>query len=216
MNPVFEGIFREGKYLYTESLVPDSRHFEEPTVRLAGKEYRQWDARSSKLASSILKGMKSAFLKSSRVLYLGASHGYTASYVSDIASNGFVYAIDFAPRVVRDLVFVVEKRKNMAALLADAKKPESYYHYIAPVDIVFQDIAQKNQVEIFLKNVNLFLRKPGFAYLALKARSIDSAKDPKKIYQEVRRQLEEEMKIIDYRLLDPFQKDHCMFLCTKR
>lgn len=216
MNKIQEGIYREGKNLYTENLATGERHFEETILRANGIEYRQWDPRSSKLATSIIKGMACMINRSSKVLYLGASHGYTASFVSDIAKDGFVYAIDFAPRVVRDLVFVCEKKSNMAPILADAKKPETYYHYASPVDVVYQDVAQKNQTEIFLKNTSTFLRKNGYGYLAIKARSIDSTKQPKKIFMDVRAELEESLRIIDQRLLEPFQRDHCMFLCARK
>ena len=199
MKELQEGIFTENRRLFTK-----------------GKEgYNQWDARSSKLAASILKGMSCPIRKDSKVLYLGAAHGYTASFVADIAHQGFVVAIDFAPRVVRDLIFAAEKKANMAPLLADANRPETYYHYAQAADVVYQDISQKNQAEIFLKNTNLFLKKDCYAFLALKARSIDTAKEPKKVFREVRAELEKSIKIIDSRQLEPFQKDHCMFLCRK-
>ncbi|MBI2142254.1 fibrillarin-like rRNA/tRNA 2'-O-methyltransferase [Candidatus Woesearchaeota archaeon] len=177
--------------------------------------YRYWDPRSSKLATAILKGMSCPIRKDSKVLYLGAAHGYTTSFVADIANQGLVAAIDFAPRVVRDLVFAAEKIKNMAPMLADANRPESYYHYVPAADIVYQDIAQKNQAEIFLKNTSLFLKKGGYGLVAIKARSIDTTKEPKKIYMQVRAELEKNIRIIDSRQLEPFQKDHCMFLCRK-
>ncbi len=216
MKPFSEGVYQRNRLLYTENLAKGSIHFQETLISEDGREYRQWDARSSKLASAMLKGMKSPINANSRVLYLGASHGFTPSYVSDIARNGIVFAVEFSPRVLRDLIFVAEKRKNMAPILADANKPESYYHYLTPVDIVYQDIAQKNQLEIFLKNVNLFMKDTGFGFLALKARSVDTTKEPRKIYQEVKNELAQHMRILDYRTLEPFQKDHCMFLCTKK
>jgi len=62
----------------------------------------------------------------------------------------------------------------------------------------------------------LFLKKDGYALLAVKARSIDVAKKPKQIFAEVRQKLEKEVIIIDYRDLEPFQLDHCMFICKKK
>jgi len=41
-------------------------------------------------------------------------------------------------------------------------------------------------VEIFLKNVNTFLKKDGYAIIAIKARSIDVTKYPKQIFKEVK------------------------------
>ena len=87
---------------------------------------------------------------------------------------------------------------------------------VSATDVIYQDVAQKNQVEIFLKNVNIFLKNGGYGMLALKARSIDVTKNPKQIFREVKEKLEKFLTIIDYRELDPFQKDHCMFICKKK
>ena len=51
--------------------------------------------------------------------------------------------------------------------------------------------------------------------MAVKARSIDVTKNPKQIFKEAKEKLEKELTIIDYRELEPFQKDHCMFVCKK-
>ena len=220
-NPKFSGIYskktRRGMKLYTENLTPGIRYFDEDFLKHNGREYRQWDARRSKLAAGILKGLSQTGIKpGQRVLYLGASHGYTPSFVSDIiGKKGFMFAVDFAPRVVRDLVFVCEKRKNICPIMADANQPDKYATRVLPVDIVFQDVAQKNQPEIFLKNCKRFLKKGGFGILAVKSRSIDITKRPKQVYQQVRRKLEKEIKIVDYKVLDPFEKDHCIFVIKK-
>ena len=68
---------------------------------------------------------------------------------------------------------------------------------------------------VFLKNVNMFLKDGGYGLLAVKARSVDVTKNPKQIFREFRAQLEKNLAIIDYRELEPFQKDHCMFICKK-
>jgi fibrillarin-like pre-rRNA processing protein len=82
---------------------------------------------------------------------------------------------------------------------------------------VFQDIAQPNQVDIFLKNCNAFLKRGGFGLLALKARSVDVSRRPTDIFKEVRVQLEKSnMVIVDYRTLEPFERDHAMFVCKKK
>ena len=155
--------------------------------------------------------------KNDVVLYLGAASGTTVSHVSDIVgSEGLVFAVDIAPRVMRDLIFLCYKRKNIAPILADANKADLLKERICAVDVVYQDVAQKNQVEIFLKNVDLFLKNGGYALLAIKARSIDVTKNPKLIFKEVKEKLEKTLTIIDYRELQPFQKDHCMFICKKR
>lgn len=199
---------------YTKNLVPGRTVYGERLIKEENIEYREWDARRSKLAAAILKGINNPIKKGDVILYLGAATGTTASHVSDIVDkNGFVFALDFAPRVVRDLVYVCEERKNMAPLLEDANHPENYKDKITKVDVVYQDIAQKNQIEIFFKNIDLFLKKGGYAIIAVKARSIDVTKNPKVIFNEVEKELKKRLKIIGERNLEPFQRDHCLFVC---
>lgn len=213
---IFE-VYQQGKKIFTKNLTPGIRFFDEEIVK-DDKEYREWNPKRSKLASMILKGCQDIKIrKGDVVLYLGAASGQTASYVSDIVGeNGFVFAVDFAPRVVRDLVFLCEIRKNIAPLLADANKPLSYMDKISAVDIIYQDVAQKNQTEIFLKNVEMFLKPGGFGLLAVKSRSIDVAMKPKQIFYEVRQALEKSVIIVDYKTLDPFEMDHAMFIVKKK
>jgi fibrillarin-like pre-rRNA processing protein len=222
MNPTrFPGIYenRRGKMtiLLTKNLVPGKTVYSENLVKEDGIEYREWDPMKSKLCSSILKGLSQTGLREGQtVLYLGASTGTTVSHVSDIVGReGFIYAVEFAPRVARELVFVAESRKNIAPILADANKPDSYFHRITQADFLYQDIAQKNQAEIFLKNM-MFLKKEGFGFLCVKSRSVDISKKPAEIFRDVRAQLEKELIIVDYRLIDPFQRDHCVYVCKKK
>ena len=212
-----QGVYTDGKRLYTRSLAPGERPFDERIFKQDGIEYRQWDPRKSKLAAAIMKGLKDISLEPGQtVLYLGASHGYTPSFVSDIlGQEGFIFALDFAPRVVRDLVFVSDKRENMAPVMADANRPESYFHMAGAADFLYQDIAQKGQAEIFLKNADRFLKKGAYAFIAVKSKSIDITRKPGAVFDDVRKKIERELKIVDYKLLEPFEKDHCVFVCRK-
>ena len=117
---------------------------------------------------------------------------------------------------MRDMIFVAQERANMTAILADANKPDSYVNQLLAVDAVFQDIAQRDQAGIFLKNCERFLKSGGFGILCVKSRSIDVAKQPKEVFKDVRAKLERRMAIVDYRELDPFEKDHCIFVCKKK
>ena len=58
--------------------------------------------------------------------------------------------------------------------------------------------------------------KDGYALLAVKARSIDVTRKPREIFNEVRRELEKEAIIVDYRTLEPYQRDHAMFIIKIR
>lgn len=217
-HKLFEIYQDQKENLYTQSILPGVSHFEERAIRDNDQEYREFDPRRSKLAAAIKKGCTNIGLrKSDVVLYLGASHGYTPSYVSDIVGqDGLIFALDFAPRVVRDLVFLAEKRQNIVPLLADANHPQEYADRICLVDVVYQDVAQRNQLEIFLKNCDFFLKSGGYGLLAIKARSIDVRRNPKQIFEEVRRQLEKVITVIDFRILEPFEKDHCMVIVKKK
>ncbi len=203
--------------IYTKSISPGKVFFEENLVKDLGEEYREFDPNRSKLAATITKGCPNVGIrKNDVILYLGASHGYTSLFVSDmVGKEGLVFGLDFAPRVVSDLVFLSEARNNIVPILADANHPESYADKVCQADIVYQDIAQRNQSEIFLKNCQMFLKKGGFGLLAVKARSIDVKRKSNEIFNEVRKILEKEMTIIDFRSLEPYEKDHCMIVVKK-
>lgn len=216
-SKIFE-VYQDRNRLYTINLTPKQSFFQERLIKHGGKEFREWDPRHSKLAAAILKGCNNTFIrKGDIILYLGASHGYTPSYVSDIiGENGYIFALDLAPRTTRDLVFLCEKRKNIIPILADANHPEDYQDKITQADIIYQDLAQRNQAEIFLKNINLFLKPGGYGLLAVKARSIDIKRKPKQIFNEVRTHLEKHTTVIDFRTLEPFQKDHAFIIVKKK
>ncbi len=216
-SKIFEVYEDNRKRLYTVNNAPGKKVYDERLIKEKGVEYRSWDAKKSKLAAMILKGSPNIGIrKNDVVLYLGAASGTTASHVSDIVGkDGFIFALDFAPRVVRDLVFVSQVRKNIAPMLADANKPESFVDRVSQVDVIYQDIAQKNQFDIFLKNIDLFLKKGGYAIFAVKARSIDVARKPRAIFNEIKQKLEKEITIIDYRTLEPYELDHAMFICKQ-
>lgn len=206
------------KSIYTKSLVKGFKPFGEKTTNFKGDEYREIDPKRSKLGAAIMKGLSQTGLKEgSKVLYLGASHGYTPSFISDIiGEKGVIFCLDFAPTVVRDLVFLCEKRQNMIPIIADAKKPLEYKKNIIPVDVVYQDVAQRDQIKIFLDNVKEHLEKGGFGLLALKSRSIDVSRKPKDVFLEARKELEKTVTIVDYRELSPFEKDHAFFVIKKK
>lgn len=218
----FKGVYAREKgrdiYIYTLNLVKGQRVYGENLLREGEQEYREWDPTRSKLGAALMCDVNQIGIKEGDyVLYLGASTGTTVSHVSDmVGDTGLVYALDFAPRVLRDLVFLAEHRNNIAPILADANKPETYAHLISEVDTIFMDVAQRNQVEIFLKNCRIFLKQGGFGLLALKARSVDVTKNPKDIFRRVRAELEKEMIVVDYRELDPYEKDHAMFVVKKK
>lgn len=210
-------IYQDHRRIYTKSIVPGFAPFQEIIFREGKDEYREFDPRRSKLAAAIVKGCTNIGIrKHDVVLYLGASHGYTCSFVSDIVGEeGLVFGIDPAPRVMRDLVFLSEERKNIVPMLADANHPEEYLDKVCLADVVYQDIAQRNQADIFIRNCRLFLKKGGYGLLAVKARSIDIKKKSKALFNEIRQELEKVFTVIDFRILEPFERDHCMIIIKR-
>ena len=217
----FKGVFQDKvDRFFTLNFTPGIKVYGEKIIIDGNDEFREINPRKSKLGAALVKGISQIGIKpGSLVLYLGCSTGTTISHVSDIiGSDGFVFGLDFAPRVMRDMVFVAEARKNIAPILADANLPKSYLNRVFLVDVVYQDIAQKNQVQIFLKNCSMYLKTGGFGLLFVKARSIDVTKKPTLIFDAVRKDLELDasMIIVDYKTLDPLEKDHCVFVCKKK
>ena len=215
-HKLFE-IYQDKRRIYTKSIVKGLTPFAERTKKEQGEEYREFDPTRSKLGAMIAKGCTNIGIrKNDVVLYLGASHGYTPSFVSDIiGKEGLIFGIDPAPRVVRDLVFLSEKRKNIIPVLADANHPEEYTDKVSAVDIVYQDVAQRNQMDIFVRNCKMFLKKGGYGLLAVKARSINAKRRSKDIFIEIRNQLDKIFTVIDYKTLDPLQKDHAFIIIKK-
>lgn len=208
VKKIYEGVYLIDGKLATLNLAPGFKVYGEKLIKIKGKEYRIWNPFRSKLGAAIKKGMDPKLKKDYEVLYLGAASGTTASHVSDICRDGMVYCVEISPRVFRDLVKVCERRMNMIPILADANKCD--YPFVGKVDYVYQDIAQPNQIEILIKNCEAYA--PKYAMLALKARSIDVTRKPVEIFKEAERELKERFELIDKRRLEPFHKDHMMFL----
>ncbi len=206
------GVFTDGSALYTVNGAPGKDVYGERLVEADGVEYRRWDPARSKLAAMILLGARDLGLdQSSKVLYLGAAAGTTASHVSDIASEGMVYCIEFSERSFRDLVKVCESRRNMIPVLADANMPREYQHMIEAIELVYQDVAQRNQVEIFARNIASF--EAGRGILMLKSRSVDVNRRPAEVFSQVREELARAcLKVREVVDLGRYAKDHAAFV----
>jgi len=214
LKGIYSSKSKRGIAFYTKSYDPGNIVYDEKIVSIKNIEYREWNPKKSKLGAAIYNGCSQIGIKpGSTVLYLGCSTGTTCSHVSDIiGEGGFLFGLDVAPRVMREFVFLCEKRKNMAPLLKDAHQPSQYTDVVPKVDVVFQDIAQRDQVDIFIKNCDTFLKENGTGMIAVKARSMDVTRRPNEIFEEVRKVLEEKMAICDSRTLEPYEKDHYFFV----
>lgn len=207
------GVYKRGNKFFTKSIVKGFDFFGEEN-----RGFRELNPTRSKLGAGMAKGLSQHGIKEgAKVLYLGASHGYTPSFVSDMVGNsGVVFCLDFAPVVMRDLIYVCEVRNNMIPIFADANRPDKYREDVIPVDVVFQDVAQRNQVEIFVKNCDAFLKENGFGILALKARSFDVTMKPHLVFNIVKKELDAKFNVVDMRDLDPHEKGHALFVVKKR
>ncbi len=215
MKELFPGVWKDGRKLFTKSLVRNDRTYARSVVKKGKLEYREWDPDKSKPAAAIMRGIREFPLRpNDKVLYLGAASGATCSFFSDIiGAEGVIYAVEISGRTARDLNITAEKRGNIVPILADARKPEGY-DWVEPVDIVFEDVASDEQTAIMIRNAEKFLKPGGHAMIAIKSRSIDVVKDPKQVYMEQLKELEKKFRIIEKVELDPYEKDH-MFVIMK-
>jgi len=205
LDNVFILTLEGSRKLVTKTLVPGNG---ERLLKIAEVEYRIWDPYRSKLAAMLLKGSRLRIKKDSSVLYLGAASGTTASRVSDIVSQGIVFAVEFSPRAMRDLIRASIPRQNLVPILADARHPESYGHMVSKVDLIYQDIAQREQAGIALTNAEMFLKKNGMLVLIIKSRSIDAAKKTKEVADSEVSKLKGIFSIKELINLEPYHHDH--------
>lgn len=183
--------------------------YNEKIVKIKGKEYRSWNPYRSKLAAAILKGYKLDLKTDSKVLYLGAATGTTVSHVSDIVQKGLVFSVENSPVALKSLLTVSEYRENIIPILEDANHPDRYSPMVSQVDFIYQDISQRNQAEIFVKNINHYLKKDGIGVIMVKARSIDVSLKPNKAFEIVASELKNNsLKIIDQIDISHYEKDH--------
>ena len=221
----FEGVywvkFRDGsRRLATRNLSLGRSVYGEELVKSRRKEYRLWDAYRSKLAAAILKEIRNVpIVPGGKVLYLGAASGTTASHVSDIlGEGGSVFCVEFAQRTMRELIEnVCSNRPNMSPILADARYPSAYRSLVSPVDTIYCDIAQPEQARILADNADLFLKQSGSAMIAVKSRSVDVTMSPASVFSQEKRTLTQRgFKITDTVRLEPYEKDHAMFVASKQ
>ncbi len=169
-------------------------------------DWRCWDAGRSKLAAMLESGLEVGLAGGETVLYLGAASGTTVSHVADF--SGPTYAVEFAPRPVRDLVGVAEDRRNLFPLLKDARKPATYAHVVeADVDAIVQDVATRGQARVAVEN-RQFLADDGRLLAAIKARSEDVSRDPDEVFDDALATLRDGYEIVETARLEPYHDDH--------
>ena len=182
MQEIFSRIFKDNKNIYTLS-DQNKRVYGERIIRKKHEYLREWDPKRSKLAAGILKGFRHAhFDKKLNILYLGASTGTTVSHLSDICIDGRIYAVELSYDSFVKLYSLAESRKNIFPVLEDANLTDKYKFFVERCDFIYQDIAQRNQVQIFNENAAVF--KPRSAILIIKIKAISSKEPEKKLLRE--------------------------------
>ena len=218
MKELFEGIYFNGKNIFTKNLLPKQKVYGEKLIIENKIEYREWNPFRSKYCAALQKGLKTnIFKKDLTILYLGSAEGTTVSHVSDIVgNNGIIFCVDLSNIAMQKLNNLAEKRENIFPILSDANQIQNYSEIIEKesIDVLFQDISQRNQVEIFLKN-SVFLKKNCFGALSLKTKSI-SQDNAKKTLEIEKNKLEQKFDIKQIISLEPFEKEHYLILVRKK
>ena len=205
------------KKLATENLIPKNQVYNEKLVKIKGTEYRIWNPFRSKLAATIMNGLRDfPFMQKSSVLYLGVSTGTTISHISDIVGqNGIIFGVEHTSRVARDFLDrVASHRKNIIPIIQDARKPQEYFSVFKKVDVAYVDIAQPDQTDIAIDNCKMYLKSSGYLFLVIKTRSIDVTKDPKKVISNEIKKLEPLFEIKQIINLHPYDKDHAIVIAV--
>ena len=206
----WEGVGRIGRDLYTTNLTPGLRAYGEELRSERGVEYRRWEPFRSKLAAFLLKGPTPApWAGARRVLYLGAAHGTTASHLSDLLPEAEIFVVEKSPVVFAPLLALARTRPNLLPILADAQLPERYAADVGPVDLLYQDIAQRGQAQIFGENADACLSQDGTGLLMLKVRSVTQSRSAGSVVDESRRELARHgLAVRSTRDLAPFSREH--------
>jgi fibrillarin-like pre-rRNA processing protein len=103
---------------------------------------------------------------------------------------------------------------NLIPILADARHPNSYRNMVPEVDLIYQDVAQREQAQIAMRNSELFLKKDGLLVLIIKSMSIDSAKKTGEIIDKEIKRLGEHFSIKGQINLERFHSDHAAVIAS--
>lgn len=209
MDPTeWPGVYRIGRDLYTRNAVPGETVYGEDLRTESGAEFRHWDPWRSKLAAYLAKGAPSPMWAGARtVLYLGAAHGTTVSHLSDALPDATVFAVEKSPPSFAPLLALARRRSNIVPILADAQLPERYAADVGPVDLLVQDVAQRDQPRIYRENAATCRVRRGI--LMLKIRSVTQRLPPNQVVRESRRELAAAgLKVGEGVDLGPFSREH--------
>lgn len=205
---------RRGRELLTVNADPGHAVYGEDLATIDGVELRSWDPFRSKLAAYHAKSAPADLFENVRsVLYLGGGHGTTVSHVADLLPDGRVFVVEKSPSALAQLLRVAERRTNLLPILADAQLPERYQADVGPVDLLYQDVAQRNQVGIFIENARAMLAPNGRGLLMLKVRSVTQTKPVPAVVRDAKGELSRAgFRVRGEADLAPFSRAHVALL----
>ena len=181
------GVLRHGRDLYTRNAEPGHRVYGEDLRVEAGVEYRRWDPFRSKLAAYLLRSPDARPWGDARsVLYLGGAHGTTVSHLADALPDAEVFVVEKSPIAFAPLLALARRRPNLLPILSDAQLPERYAADVGRVDLLYQDVAQRTQAEIFAENARVMLAAEGRGLLMLKVRSVTQRRPAPRVIADAR------------------------------
>ena len=167
-----------------------------------------WNPYHSKLSAYLMAGGKNwPFKKNSKILYLGSAEGNTIRYLSEICLINNITAVEISAVAMAEILVLAKKKENIIPCLNDAHFPEKYRIQANNPEIIYQDIAQNDQVDIFIRNCNYF--KPKCAFLMLKTQSI-SGKN-KTIFENTEKELNKIFKNVEIININKWAKGHSAY-----
>lgn len=216
MNPSLQ---KKGTNFFTRSLVLGQKVYGERIITEGKVEWREWNPFRSKLAAALCSGLNEfPIVHGSKVLYLGSAEGTTVSHVSDlVGESGLVVSVDISPKAMATFSKLVESRENIIPLLADANSPDTLKAELGEIvfDVLVQDVSQRNQADIFLKNLRAFGHSKTHGLLVIKARSVDSSMAPEQVLKKELALVKKHVRVLQVLDLNKFESDHFLIHCVK-
>ena len=200
----------QGDSHWTPALGEPPSVYGERLTSVEGEVLRRWDPTRSKLGAALARGWDGPIPNpGERWLYLGAATGTTASHVADLVGpEGFVYALEKSLRPFARLLALARRYPNLGPILGDARDPVGYLPLVPPVDGIYLDVAQPDQVAIALENVRWFLRPGGSVLLVLKTASMGRDRGPREHLEVALAGLAPPLEVDSPLPLAPFHKRH--------
>ncbi len=195
---------------WTRALGSPPAVYGERVVFRGGEAVRFWDPTRSKLGAALAKGYDGALPRPGDAwLYLGAASGTTASHVADlVGGSGVVFALEKSLRPFARLLRLADRYPNLLPVLADARDPVGYLDRVPPVDGVYVDVAQPDQVAIAIDAARWCLRRSGVVLLALKTSSMGRERAPREHLDRALDALEAIGECGEPIALEPFHRRH--------